>query len=84
ACAYVYNLSWRSPNPPLSPEHNPRFVFARLFGAATPRERIANLKRRQQEKHSILDYVREDASRLDRNLDGRDRAKLDQYLTSVR
>jgi hypothetical protein len=84
ACAYVYNLSWRSANQPLSPEHNPRFVFERLFGAGSPRERIANLKRRQQEQHSILDYVLEDADRLDRKLDGRDRAKLDQYLTSVR
>jgi hypothetical protein len=84
ACAYVYNLSWRSPNQPLSPEHNPRFVFERLFGAGSPRERVANLKRRQQEQHSILDYVLEDAGRLDRTLDGRDRAKLDQYLTSVR
>jgi len=84
ACAYVYNLSWRSPNQPLSPEHNPRFVFERLFGAGSPHERVANLKRRQQEQHSILDYVLEDAGRLDRQLDGRDRAKLDQYLTSVR
>jgi hypothetical protein len=84
ACAYVYNLSWRSPNQPLSPEHNPRFVFERLFGAGSPRERVANLKRRQQEQHSILDYVLEDAGRLDRRLDGRDRAKLDQYLSSVR
>jgi len=84
ACAYVYNLSWRSANQPLSPEHNPRFVFERLFGAGSPRERVANLKRRQQEQHSILDYVLEDAGRLDRQLDGRDRAKLDQYLTSVR
>jgi hypothetical protein len=84
ACAYVYNLSWRSANQPLSPEHNPRFVFERLFGAGSPRERVANLKRRQQEQHSILDYVLEDAGRLDRKLDGRDRAKLDQYLTSVR
>jgi hypothetical protein len=84
ACAYVYNLSWRSPNQPLSPEHNPRFVFERLFGAGSPRERVANLERRQQEQHSILDYVLEDAGRLDRRLGGRDRAKLDQYLTSVR
>lgn len=84
ACAYVYNLSWRSAIQPLSPEHNPRFVFERLFGAGSQRERVANLKRRQQEQHSILDYVREDAARLDRQLDGRDRAKLDQYLTSVR
>src|SRR6185436_6404220 len=73
ACAYVYNLSWRSANQPLSPEHNPRFVFERLFGAGSQRDRIANLKRRQQEQHSILDYVMEDARRLDRDLDGRDR-----------
>jgi hypothetical protein len=84
ACAYVYNLSWRSANQPLSPEHNPRFVFERLFGAGGPRERVANLKRRQQEQRSILDYVLEDAHGLDRQLDGRDRAKLDQYLTGVR
>jgi hypothetical protein len=84
ACAYVYNLSWRSANQPLSPEHNPRFVFERLFGAGSPHERVANLKRRQQEQNSILDFVLEDARRLDGQLDGRDRQKLDQYLTSVR
>jgi hypothetical protein len=84
ACAYVYNLSWRAPNQPLSPEHNPRFVFERLFGAGSQRERVANLKRRQKEQRSILDYVLEDARRLDGNLDGRDRMKLDQYLSSVR
>jgi len=84
ACAYVYNLAWRSAMQPLSPEHNPRFVFERLFGAGAPHERVANLKRRQQEQHSILDYVMQDANKLDARLDGRDRAKLDQYLTSVR
>jgi len=84
ACAYVYNLAWRSALQPLSPEHNPRFVFERLFGAGAPHERVANLKRRQQEQHSILDYVMQDARKLDTRLDGRDRQKLDQYLTSVR
>lgn len=84
ACAYVYNLAWRSAMQPLSPEHNPRFVFERLFGVGAPAERVANLKRRQQEQHSILDYVMQDAHKLDASLDGRDRQKLDQYLTSVR
>jgi hypothetical protein len=84
ACAYAYNLSWRSANQPLSPESNPRFVFERLFGAGPPGERVANLRRRQREQHSILDYVLDDARGLDRKLDGRDRQKLDQYLTSVR
>ncbi len=84
ACAYEYNLAWRSHNQPLSPEHNPRFVFERLFGAGGPRERVANLKRRQAEQHSILDFVLDDARAMNGKLDGRDKQKLDQYLTSVR
>ena len=84
ACAYEYNLAWRSSNQPLAPEPNPRFVFERLFGSGSPHERVANLKRRQVEQHSILDYVLDDARGVSRGLDGRDREKLDQYLTSVR
>jgi hypothetical protein len=84
SCVYGYNLAWRSPIQPLSPEPNPRLVFERLFGEGAPRERVANLKRRQQEQQSILDFVLDDASALDRKLNGRDRQKLDQYLTSVR
>jgi hypothetical protein len=84
ACAYAYNLAWRSANQPLSPESNPRFVFERLFGAGSRNERVANLKRRQQEQHSILDYVMQDARNLNAKLDGRDKQKLDQYLGSIR
>jgi hypothetical protein len=84
ACAYVYNLSWRTPTQPLSPEQSPRLVFERLFGAGAPGERVANLKQRQREQQSILDYVLTDARSLERSLDGRDRQKMDQYLTSIR
>jgi hypothetical protein len=84
SCAYGYNLSWRSPTQPLTPEPNPRLLFERLFGTGNAEERIANLKRREAEEKSILDFVLDDARRLEKNLDGRDRAKLDQYLTSVR
>jgi len=84
SCAYEYNLAWRSPTQPLSPEPNPRLVFERLFGAGSPAERVANLKRRQQEQQSILDYVLEDARAVERGLNGRDREKLEQYLASVR
>jgi len=84
ACAYEYNLAWRSHNQPLSPEHNPRFVFERLFGSGSPRERVGNLKRRQAEQKSILDFVLDDARSVNAKLDGRDKQKLDQYLTSVR
>ena len=84
ACAYEYNLAWRSPTQPLNPEPNPRLVFERLFGAGSPAERVENLKRRQKEQRSILDFVLEDAGAVERKLNGRDRQKLDQYLTGVR
>jgi hypothetical protein len=84
ACAYEYNLAWQSANQPLAPEHNPQFAFERLFGEGSRHERVANLKRREAEQHSILDFVMEDARSLNTRLDGRDRQKLDQYLTSVR
>jgi hypothetical protein len=84
SCAYSYNLAWRSATQPLAPEANPRLVFERLFGAGPPAERAENLKRRQAEEHSILDFVLDDANALKRNLNGRDRQKLDQYISSVR
>jgi hypothetical protein len=84
SCAYEYNLAWRSPIQPLSPEPNPRLVFERLFGSGAREERVSNLMRRQQEQQSILDFVLDDARAVQRKLGGRDREKLDQYLTSVR
>ncbi len=84
SCAYEYNLAWKSPTQPVSPEPNPRLVFERLFGTGSPGERGDNLKRRQAEQQSILDFVMDDADAVQRKLNGRDRQKLDQYLTSVR
>ena len=84
SCAYGYNMAWRSPTQPLTPEPNPRLVFERLFGTGTQSERIENLKRRQQAQHSILDFVLDDAASVQQKLNGRDKQKLDQYLSSVR
>jgi len=84
SCVYEYNLAWRSATQSLAPEPNPRLVFERLFGAGPPNERAANLKRRQEEQQSILDFVMDDADAVERKLNGRDRQKLDQYLTGVR
>ena len=84
SCAYQYNLSWSSPTTPMTPEANPRQVFERLFGAGAPGERVANAQRRRQEQRSILDFVMQDASAMERRLNARDQDKLDQYLTGVR
>jgi hypothetical protein len=84
SCAYQYNLAWRSPTAPVAPEANPRLVFERLFGSGAQGERKASIERRQEEERSILDFVMDDARAVQKQLGGRDRAKLDDYLTSVR
>lgn len=84
SCAYQYNISWSSPTTPMPPESNPRLLFERLFGAGAPGERLANVQRRQEEQRSILDFVMDDARRLQKRASGHDRDKLDQYLSNVR
>jgi hypothetical protein len=84
SCAYQYNISWKSPTTPMSPENNPRLVFERLFGAGAPGERAANARARLAARRSVLDFVRDDATRLQRRLGRQDQEKLDQYLTGIR
>ena len=84
SCAYQYNLSWKSPTTPMTPEANPRKVFERLFGEGSHGERAANAKQRMINRRSILDFVMDDARRMQKRLGYGDKDKLDQYLTGVR
>lgn len=84
SCAYQYNISWQSPTTPMPPENNPRLVFERLFGAGAHGERAANAQSRLAARRSVLDFVLDDARRIQGRLDAGDREKLDQYLTGVR
>ncbi len=80
ACVYQNNLSWSSPTTPLPYEAHPRNVFNRLFGVGTPEQRRTGLRK----KASMLDRLRGDIARLQAELGTGDRAKVDQYLDSVR
>ena len=81
ACAYQNNLSWSSSNTPLPTEADPRIVFERLFGdGGTSSQRRAELRK----NNSILDWMRDDLARLQRELAAGDRTRVDQYLDSVR
>jgi hypothetical protein len=84
SCAYQYNVSWRSATTPMPAERNPRLVFERLFGAGSRHERRENMQLRQDQKRSVLDFVRDDADTLARKISKLDALKLDEYLTSVR
>jgi Protein of unknown function (DUF1552) len=83
ACAYQYNLSWASETLPLPPEPNPRAVFERLFGTVG-KDGTAAAKARVERRKSVLDFVREDAQDLTRDLGRTDRQKVEEYLAGVR
>ena len=80
SCAYQFNLSWRGEKTPAPAERDPRLVFEKLFGSGDEKED----SRRRLHQKSVLDFVMEDAKRLNSRLDADDKAKMDEYLTSVR
>ncbi|MDQ3212986.1 MAG: DUF1552 domain-containing protein [Acidobacteriota bacterium] len=81
ACVYQNNLSWSSPTTPLPAEAHPRIVFERLFGeGGNAADRRAALRKRA----SLLDWVREDITRLQNTLGPEDRTRVGQYLDTVR
>jgi hypothetical protein len=74
-------ISFRTPEQPLPMEGNPRKVFYSMFGQGdTAEERQAILNTTT----SLLDYVKESTASLNRKLDAGDRAKVSDYLDSVR
>jgi hypothetical protein len=64
-------------------ELSPRRLYRSLFVAGTPDEQAATM-RRIAAGDSVLDLVGARARALDRAIPAADRARLDQYLTSVR
>jgi hypothetical protein len=80
-CSYGGTISFRTPSTPLPMEADPRKLFERLFGQGdTPAERKAITR----QYSSILDLVSREAADLQRTLDAPDRARLGDYLESVR
>ena len=74
-------ISFRTPDQALPMESNPRKVFYSMFGQGDTKEaREAILK----STDSLLDYVKESTASLNRKLDAADRARVSEYLDSVR
>jgi len=84
SCAYSNSISWRSPTTPNPPEINPRLVFERLFGDIRSGETPKVRARRLRQDGSILDFVQEDAKKLQLTLGATDQRKLDEYLEGIR
>ena len=71
--AYSSHISWQNATSPVPMEVYPSLAFDTLFE-----------NRGSRRNESILDRVREDALSLSRRVSSEDRAKLDEYLNSVR
>jgi len=83
SCAYSHNISWASETMPVAKEVDPRAVFERLFGDGTTAASDQQDERAFM-RRSLLDYVSDDAKRLQRKLGQRDKQKIDEYLSAVR
>lgn len=83
SCAYSHNIAWASETMPVAKEVDPRAVFERLFG-----DDSKNASKSQAERaffrRSLLDYVSDDAKRMQRKLGQHDQQKIDEYLSAVR
>jgi Protein of unknown function (DUF1552) len=71
--AYSSHISWSSATSPVPMEVYPSLAFDSLFD-----------NKGSKRNKSILDRVRDEAEGLSRKVSSGDRAKLDEYLTSVR
>jgi hypothetical protein len=71
--AYSSHISWQSPTSPVPMEVYPSLAFDSLFE-----------NRGNQRNQSVLDRVRDQAATLGRQVSGSDKAKIDEYFTSVR
>src|SRR5213076_1037781 len=71
--AYSSHISWQDANSPVPMEVYPSLAFDSLFDNQGSRRTL-----------SILDRVKGEAAALQRQVGATDKAKLDEYLTSVR
>ncbi len=80
-CGYGSTTAFRTPFQPLPMEDNPRKVFYQLFGKG---DTGAERKEILSETGSLLDYVLGEGASLKNRVGPADRARVSDYLDSVR
>lgn len=83
SAGHSHTLSFDRKGTPLPAENSPQRLFERLFVPDGDDSKAATL-RRYAEKKSILDSIAADAKALESKLGTADKAKLEEYFTSVR
>lgn len=78
------HISFRENGQVASTHRDPRQLFQELFAGISGTDEENNAAARAQaRKASLLDYVKEDATQLQRRLGSEDKKRVDEYLTSV-
>ncbi len=76
-------MSWTRSGARVPPITSPKELFRKLFIDSSPAA-LAREKEQVALRGSILDAVYGEAQSLQKNLDARDKEKLDEYFTSIR
>ena len=79
--SWANTVSWRSKSQRLSPEINPRVAFDRMFRF---KSNPVEARRQGEARKSVLDLAMNDLKDLQRKASKQDKAKLDEYYSSVR
>ena len=84
-CSNTRSVSWNEARKPMYKSVDPLEVFNKLVGAITPTGMPdADAMKRAALNKSVLDAVLANAARTQARLGSADRAKFDEFLTSVR
>jgi hypothetical protein len=80
---FPMTLSWSRNQTPITPENRPEVLFEKLFGSEDNKT-LAAAKEAMAHRASLLDSIKGQAAALQRQVGAADRARLDQYFTSIR
>ena len=89
-CSLSRSISWKGPTEPMYKEVDPLKVFTAITGAAmpaggnSPRAPDPEREKLRQMNQSVLDAVKENATRTRGLLCKSDQVRMDQFLASVR
>lgn len=84
SCAYSRNISWANETTPLPKITDVKQAFDYTFASFDPMQSAEAVARRRALRKSVLDYVKEDTTKLQGQLGQKDRIKLEQYMDGVR
>lgn len=77
-------MIYTGPNQPVPAEQDPLAMYARMFSDAAPSGGDAAVKQAIAQRKSVLDFVLDDFSRVEKGVGKSDKDRLEQHVTAIR